>query len=203
MKRRTKSPGWDPDAVGDALDIVAAGLRAGLAPAEALKVAADSTVWGRDEADRVSRVVARVERGAATASAWVAPGDSRPAADCYRSVGSVWDLAQQTGGPLADAVHYVSEHLREQARLQGRLAALAAGPRASARLLTLLPLAGPVLAMMVGADPAQVYLSSPAAGASVVIGLGLTVVGWRWSRALVNEAARPRRYGSRAHRGKG
>lgn len=194
MRARYRARAWDPESLGDALDIVASALRAGLPPAVALAVARDATHWGRCEAERVARVVARLDRGVVTASAWSLSSDEGAAADAYRTVGGVWDLALQTGGPLADAVDYLSGHLREQARLHGRLGALAAGPRASARLLTLLPLAGPALAVLVGADPQDLYLSSPAAGASAVIGLVLTAVGWRWSRAMVVRAARPRRY---------
>jgi tight adherence protein B len=185
---------WDPDSLGDALDVVASALRVGLSPAVAVAVARDATAWGRCEGERVERVRASLELGVATTSAWLLPSDEDAAADAYRMVGGVWDLALQTGGPLADAVDYLSGHLREQARLRGRLEALAAGPRASARLLTLLPLVGPALAVLIGADPQDLYLSSPAAGVSAVIGMALTAVGWRWTRAMVREAARPRRY---------
>lgn len=194
MRGRSQSRRWDPESLGDALDIVASALRAGLPPPVALALARDATVWGRCETERVGRVVASLDQGVGTASAWLLPSDEDAAVDAYRTVGGVWDLALQTGGPLAEAVDYLSDHLREQARLHGRLEALAAGPRASARLLTLLPLVGPALAVLVGADPQDLYLSSTAAGGSAVIGLVLTVVGWRWSRAMVARAARPRRY---------
>jgi tight adherence protein B len=194
VRGRSRSAEWDPESLSDALDIVASALRAGLPPAMALTVAREATVWGRCEAERVARVVESLDQGAATASAWLLTSDEGAAADAYGTVGGVWDLALQTGGPLAEAVDYLGDHLREQARLHGRLEALAAGPRASARLLTLLPLVGPALAVLVGADPRDLYLSSAAAGASAVIGLVLTAVGWRWSRAMVVRAARPRRY---------
>ena len=138
--------------------------------------------------------VERLEHGLPTTPAWSTSSDDAAAADAYRVVGSVWDLALETGGPLADAVEDLTGHLREQVRLNGRLEALAAGPRASARLLTLLPVVGPALAVLIGADPADLYLSSPVASGSAVAGLMLTVLGWRWSRAMVRSAARPRRY---------
>jgi len=199
VSRRSRPSEWDPEALADALDVIVSGLRAGLPPAMALTIARDSTAWGRVEAERAAGVVARLGQGVATRSAWLQSSDEGPAADAYRTVGSVWDLALQTGGPLSDAVGYLTDHLREQSRLTGRLEALAAGPRASAGLLTLLPLVGPALAVVVGAHPQDLYLSSPVAGASVVTGLLLTGVGWRWSRAMVREAARPRRYATASH----
>lgn len=189
------APGpWDPEPLGDALEVVGSGLRAGLPPAVAVRVAWESTSWGRSESDRVRRVVERLEHGLPTTPAWSTSSDDAAAAEAYRVVGSVWDLALETGGPLADAVEDLTGHLREQVRLNGRLEALAAGPRASARLLTLLPVVGPALAVLIGADPADLYLSSPVASGSAVAGLVLTVLGWRWSRAMVRSAARPRRY---------
>ncbi|MFN2319836.1 MAG: type II secretion system F family protein [Dermatophilaceae bacterium] len=194
MSARGRLHQWDPEALGDALEVVASALRAGLPPGVSLSIARGSTDWGRLEEARVTNVIDRLDRGLTTCSAWLLPSDEGEAADAYRMVGSVWDLALQTGGPLAEAVDYLTDHLREQARLHGRLEALAAGPRASARLLTLLPLVGPALAVLVGADPRDLYLSSPVAGGSAIIGLALTAVGWRWSRAMVRKAARPRRY---------
>lgn len=185
---------WDPESLGDTLDVVAAGLSAGLPPASALRLARDSTAWGRTETARLERVEACLQAGVPTASAWLLASDEGAAADAFHTVGGVWDLALRTGGPLADAIRSLADHLREEARLRGRLEALAAAPRASARLLTLLPLVGPALAVLIGAHPRDLYLSSPVAGASALVGLVLTAVGWRWSRAMVAQAARPRRY---------
>lgn len=187
---------WDPETLADGLEVIAAALHAGLPPAHAVAIARDSTGWGRAESGRLERVRACVHHGAATSPAWIEDGDGEMAADAYATVGSVWDLALHTGAPLAEAVSLLTEHLREQSRLQGRLEALVAGPRASARLLALLPLIGPVLTLLVGAEPARLYLSSPVAGGSAALGLLLTALGWRWSAAIVTGASRPRRYAS-------
>ena len=160
----------------------------------ALALAGESTAWGRCETRRLERVAALLGHGEPTASGWAQDWDEGAAADAYRTVGRVWDLALRTGGPLAEAVRLLADHLREEARLQGRLMALAAAPRTSARLLSLLPIVGPALALLVGAHPRELYLSSPVATASALIGLLLTAVGWRWSRAMVTRVARPRRY---------
>lgn len=195
MRPGARRPRWDPESVADALEIVAGGLRAGLTPGAALQVATDSTEWGRDERTRITRVTAALSDGRSTSPAWREETDAGEASDAYRVVGAVWDLAIETGAPLAAAVLTVADHLREEARVAGRLNALAAGPRASQRLLTLLPVIGPVLAVLIGADPMDLYLTSPAGSVSAAIGLVLTVIGWRWSRSMVRAAAQPRRYG--------
>lgn len=188
------SGGADPEAFADALEVVVAALRAGLPPGDALHIMAESTEWGRVEQERVAHVCERVGQGAPTRPAWTEPGGEGKVSDAYRTVGGVWDLAGRTGAPLADALVQVADHLREQARMRDRLDALAAAPRTSQRLLTLLPLVGPVLAVLVGADPMALYASSPVAVGAAILGLVLNVVGWRWSRRLVAAAARPRPY---------
>lgn len=186
----------DPETLADALEILAAALQAGLPPSDALHITAASTEWGRRERGRVSAVLSLIETGAPTRQGWMSRSDDAQWDDAHRVIGGVWDLAVQTGAPLAEAVLLVAGHLREDARLRGRLDALAAAPRASQRLLTLLPVVGPVLTLLVGADPVSLY-ASPVAAGSAAVGLGLTAVGWRWSRLLVAQAGRPRRYPAR------
>jgi tight adherence protein B len=193
--RSARTPGADDgETLADALEVAAAALRAGLSPSAALALVADATAWGAREAVRVEAVRRRMALGRPTREAWCRPGDSRGEADAHHAVAGVWDLALQTGGPLADAVDDLAGHLREEARLRGRLEALAAGPRTSRRLLTVLPLAGPVLAVLIGADLGQLYASSIAGAASVLTGIALTGVGWWWSRSMVEAATRPRPY---------
>ena len=195
--RWTSSRRASPDAgevLADALQVVASALRAGLSPTAALGLMSQTTSWGARECDRVEAVLHCMRTGRPTEQAWCRPGDPRAAADSYRAVAGLWDLALRTGGPLADAVDGIAAHLREEARLRGRLEGLAAGPRASRRLLTALPLAGPVLAVVIGADPDELYASSIPAAASALTGVVLTMVGWWWSRAMVDRATRLRPY---------
>ena len=69
-------------------------------------------------------------------------------------------------------------------------AVLAAGPRASMWLLTLLPLAGPGVVVVLGLPVTEVY-GTGGAGAAGLLGLGLTASGWLWSRRLLSRALRP------------
>lgn len=179
--------------MADGLEIASSGLRAGLPAGSALRLVIESTEWGRAEEARISLVAERADAGEAPGAVWSAPGDDEGVAEAYRLLGAVWALAATTGSPLADALGVLADHLREEARIRGRLDALAAGPRASQRLLTLLPAVGPVLALLVGAHPTDLYGSVPGA-LSLGIGAALTVLGWRWSRLLLTVALRPRRY---------
>lgn len=189
------TPAQDPgETLADALEVVGSALRAGLSPIAALDLMSHATAWGEGNGDRVVAVQDRMRAGRPTVEAWCRPEDRGATAESYRAVAGLWDLALRTGGPLADAVDGIAAHLREEARLRGRLEGLAAGPRTSRRLLTALPLAGPVLAVVIGADPKDVYASSIPGAASVLTGVVLTLAGWWWTRAMVDRATRPRAY---------
>lgn len=58
-------------------------------------------------------------------------------------------------------------------------------------LLTLLPAAGPLAAMLFGLSPVEVILGHPVAAVSTGIGVVLTVAGWRLSDHLLRRALRP------------
>lgn len=193
MRRAPREGGPDPQQMADGLEITSSGLRAGIPAGAALRLAVEATEWGRQEESRITRVVGRADRGESSGSAWSSSQDEEGAAEAYRLLGAVWDLATTTGSPLADALDALADHLREEARIRGRLDALAAGPRASQRLLTLLPVVGPALALLVGAHPMDLYGTVPGA-LSLGVGAVLTVVGWQWSSSLVTAALRPRRY---------
>lgn len=182
------------EALADALEVVASALRAGLSPSAALGLIAEATSWGARHGDRVDAVQCRMRVGESTEDAWCRPADSGSAAESCRTVARLWDLALQTGGPFADAVDGIAAHLREESRLRARLEGLAAGPRTSRRLLTALPLAGPALAVVVGADLKELYASSIAGAVSVLAGVVLTVAGWWWSRSMVERAIRLQPY---------
>lgn len=193
MRFRSRVGGPDPQQMADGLEIASAGLRAGLPAGPALRLVIESTKWGRAEEARITRVADRADGGEAPGSAWSEPMSDEGASEAYHLLGAVWDLATTTGSPLADALDVLADHLREESRIRGRLDALAAGPRASRRLLTLLPVVGPVLALLIGAHPMDLYGSVPGT-LSLGVGAALTVLGWRWSRSLVSAALLPRRY---------
>ncbi|MBP6996518.1 MAG: type II secretion system F family protein [Phycicoccus sp.] len=96
-------------------------------------------------------------------------------------------LSARSGAPLSAALRLAAEVTRAEESARERQAVLMAGPRASMMLLTLLPLAGPLLAWSLGWDP-----FAQSAAIYVLIGLGgvLTLLGWLWSRRLVRGAGR-------------
>ena len=76
---------------------------------------------------------------------------------------------------------------RETQRRQ--VAAALAGPRASAALLALLPLAGVALAAGLGARPLHVLLHTPLGVGCLLLGAALDLLGLWWTTRIVARAA--------------
>lgn len=117
-----------------------------------------------------------------------------PATEGVAFLAAAWSLADDLGAPAAGAARTCALVLRDRAAAQGRRRTVEAGPRASMWLLTMLPLGGPLVGVMLGLPVAELY-GRPAALASAGLGGGLTALGWWWSRALLRRAARPSELG--------
>lgn len=106
-------------------------------------------------------------------------------------VAAAWRLSETTGAPLASAVERAVRGLLDARARRGKVAVAVAGPRATVTVLTLLPLTGPLFGLACGIDPATLYLGSPIATASVVVGLLLVWTGRVWCSRMVRRAVRP------------
>ena len=155
------------------LDELAAALRAGLPPAEALALAADSSVPAVQERLRVVLEAAR--EGRPCAPAWVRTARASARTELELLARS-WAISEQLGAPLADAVDSAARSARSHRELSGALETATAGARTTATLLTLLPIAGIGIALTMGIGPTELY-GSPVALVSLLAGLALIGVG--------------------------
>jgi tight adherence protein B len=148
---------------------VAAALRAGASPAEAWR-----RTWAVAAPDGVP-AFADVRR-------WC-PDDRHAAA-----VVAGARLAARTGAPLAAVLERVGAALADDEAVEVQRRAALAGPRATVRLLTWLPVVGAVLGWSLGADPLGVLLDG-GVGTALLLAAGLlTWTGRRWSGRLLRTA---------------
>jgi tight adherence protein B len=172
--------------LADALDRITEELRACAHPATALRgVAADAeparAVLGP------SATAAALGEGVGAAIA--AEAARRPEVDRpLRQVAAAWSLAEQHGVPLADLLAGVHADLRWRLAHAGRVGAALAGPRATAAVLTGLPVLGILLGELVGAAPLQVLRGGVLGQMLVVCGVGLAAAGAAWSGAILRSA---------------
>ena len=195
-----------PDALlADALSVlegVEPAIRAGLTPADAVRLATRVGRLGPDgagdlSADRPTPVhsleaalVDGVSRGVPLSDVWHRLAVRTGSAD-LGFVASAWHLSESTGAPLAAAVERAAEGLRQARSRRRRVAVAVAGPRATVTVLTVLPLTGPLFGLACGIGPYELYLASPLATVSALTGVALIAVGRRWCLRLVRRAVRP------------
>lgn len=199
----------------DVLDALAPALRAGLPPVAALRlvtrsgarsgtrsgptsgagsgamfgsVSAPPSPSGSGALDDLAEAAAQ---GGPLAPMWSAYADALSSSD-LRLVAAAWSLCDTLGSPLAPTVATVADVVRRRRTVRQHVAAASAGPVATMRVLTALPLTGPLVALAVGVSPGGLY-AEPAGAASLAVGLTLLLVGRLWAGRLVAAvAAEPR-----------
>ncbi|USQ79630.1 type II secretion system F family protein [Ornithinimicrobium faecis] len=155
------------------LDQLSASLRVGLPPAEALSLA----LRGSEEhvRQRLAVVVDAAREGRACGPAWLRAARSARSAELELLARS-WLISERLGAPLADAVDSAGRALRSGRDLASRLETATVGARTTATILTLLPVAGIGIALLMGITPTQLY-GTPVALVSLAVGAGVIVVG--------------------------
>jgi len=105
-------------------------------------------------------------------------------------VTAVLEVARQTGAPTAPTLERLAGLLRERAAQARALDAALAGPRATARLVMVLPIVGLGFGAALGLDVVGALGGGGLATWSVLAGAALLVAAWGWSRGIVRHAAR-------------
>lgn len=180
---------------------LASELRAGTAPVEGL-AAATAVATGRcaELARQASSVAAfggdvgEALRTAARSSGTTggsAPDGSDPAIRVLRRLAACWQVSARTGAGLAASVDRLANAQRAEEQQRMAVSAQLAGPRATARLLAGLPVAGVAMAAALGASPAQVLLHTSWGAGCLVGGILLDVLGVAWTSRLSAGALPP------------
>jgi tight adherence protein B len=118
-------------------------------------------------------------------------GASPADAGAWAALAAAWAVASESGAPLASSLRELAGALRDDAQLRREVRAALAGPRASAKLVTTLPLVAVGFGLLLGFDTAGVLFGNPLGWACLVIGGSLLWAGARWNRALASRAAPP------------
>ena len=106
------------------------------------------------------------------------------------SLATVWQVAQGSGAGLAAATHRLGSSALAQQRLRRELAGQMAGPRATARVLAVLPVVGLILGSGLGGSPLAWLFGTPIGLVVLVLGIALDIAGLLWIRAMVTKVER-------------
>jgi len=102
------------------------------------------------------------------------------------SLAVCWQASLRHGAGLADAVDRLAVSARASSEVRATLAAELAGPRATARVLMLLPVIGVILGVVMGAEPLSWLFGTTPGLVCLVCGVGLTVLGFWWTSRIAS-----------------
>lgn len=111
-------------------------------------------------------------------------------AAAWSDVSAAWEIASTVGAPLADALRGMADALRDAQETLDDVRVAMAEPTHTARLMSVLPLLGVVIALGLGFDVLGVLFSPGAGLACLVAGLAMILGGRLWASGLIR-AARP------------
>lgn len=173
--RHGTDPRADPDP-GLAWILALAGeLRAGSDALHALRTSA--------RRHGVAQHAARAARlGGDVEAALHRDAESTPVLD---RVAAAWAISRRTGAALADVLEHIADSHRRTVEVKRSLAVELAGPRATARLMSMLPVVGVGFAVMLGADPLGWFTSSWPGALCLCGGVCLNAAGFLWINRIV------------------
>jgi tight adherence protein B len=153
----------------------------------------------------ITQVSSTLRAGASPATAWhqvgvVCDNEELPTSEGLGQAGvgasqrqaviAACRLARDVGTPLAPVLDAIADVIGAEVELAGERGSAMAGPRASARVLTWLPVLGLALGAGMGADPVAVLFGGGVGTLAMVSGGTLLWTGRRWTTGLVRTAQR-------------
>lgn len=121
------------------------------------------------------------------AEALRADARQRPA---LAQLAACWSVASESGSGLAQSVSALAVSARTAEDTRVALEAELAGPRSTARLLSLLPLVGIGFGVMLGADPLGWLLGSALGRVCLLIAVALIGAGTWWTGRIASAVER-------------
>jgi tight adherence protein B len=115
----------------------------------------------------------------------------RPGAQGLRLLAACWRIGAEHGGTFASVVDGLAAALRDEEAHRAEVMAQLAGPRATARLLAVLPVLGLAMGGSLGAHPLPFLFGTLPGLACLILGAGLDALGLWWTRRLVVAAEAP------------
>jgi tight adherence protein B len=102
-----------------------------------------------------------------------------------KNLAACWKVAAHSGSGMTTAVNRLIQGLRENEEMRNTLDAELASPRATAKVLSGLPLIGLLMGIAMGANPIGWLFGNPLGIACLICGLAFSCLGIFWSRRLV------------------
>jgi tight adherence protein B len=166
----------------DLVTALAAELRGGTEPRAALVTACGAAF---------TSVAAAARSPAADPAAALRTVAAAEGSELLADLAAAWQVTDAAGAGLAGPATRLAETARAADAVRRELDAALAGPRATAGLLSMLPVAGVLLGSALGADPLAFLVSSDGGRVVLLAGTLLIAAGVSWTEAIVRRAGGP------------
>lgn len=168
--------------IAQACQVIAAQLRIGRTPTQALDTAAQdcNVLAGCVSAQQIGADVADVLLELST----------RPGCAGLANLSRAWRLCERTGGPLSPTTRRVADAISAERQLQSEIAAELAVPRATGKLLAMLPVVGVAMGFMAGGDPLSFLVSTLPGRACLAGAVLFACAGLLWTELIASRAVR-------------
>lgn len=120
----------------------------------------------------------------------------------WQELAACFEVSEASGAPVAAVLSRLADRLEAQDDAAAMRETALAGPRATVRLLTWLPVVGLGLGMIMGVDPLRILLGSPVGWVCLGAGIALLVAGRWWANRLIVAAASPHSKGGSPRAGR-
>lgn len=168
-------------AVAEACTLLAANLRVGMVPAQALTAAAD-TCAVLEEARQTLAL------GGDVTAVWRRQA-RRDGSAGLRELARAWQVGTRTGASLTSTLDEVARGLTADVALRAVVGSELAAPRATGKVMAALPALGLGLGYLLGGDPLRWLAASAAGWACLLAGTVLACAGVLWIETLARRAA--------------
>ncbi|MGI8888254.1 MAG: type II secretion system F family protein [Nocardioidaceae bacterium] len=112
----------------------------------------------------------------------------QPGAEGLRAVAAAWEVAGTSGAALAEVLDRVADGLRNDEEARSEVIAALGPPRATAKMLAVLPVFGLALGVSMGARPLDFLLRSGVGLLCLAGGVSLALIGVYWVERLAQAA---------------
>jgi len=167
--------------VTDACGALAAQVRVGRAPAEALITAAE-------DCPILTQAASAQRIGGDVVAIWEAQSRRRGCGG-LTDLARAWAVSTRTGAPMAATLELVADGMAREEAVRTVVAGELAGPRATGKIMAVLPLAGLALGYALGGDPVGFLLGGFVGWGCLIGGALLAAAGVLWVEALARHAA--------------
>ena len=167
--------------VARACSALAAQLRVGQVPSVALGVAAEDFTVLREARDAQ-------DLGGDVTRVWHSQAQ-RPGYAGLLDLARAWQVSSRSGAPMSAVLEHVAEGLADDQSLRAVVAGELSAPRATGKVMAVLPGCGVGLGYLLGGEPIGWLLAGPLGWGCLLGGVVLACLGVLWIEALAHQAA--------------